>query len=275
MSLSRLALRLAAYEALNPYATSLSGPWPTLAGGNVYDSRVTPIAGEDGWGPFLTEIEGRPLVTIYTEETEVDPTVGEYPADKEMADLVIEMQIAAMAEIEVVGADGVTTMVGQLAAPVTSREHEALLDVLEAQVRHLLNPQGNAPSGWIYRKNLARELHHVHSVPQRDPEKVMRFAARTLRLKVRVPLTVWPQLQKSPPPTGLDVLPEPLRRVACQLDPQSTGGRLCAKIAGMIAPPVVPTPLTDVRIYVGVDRGVTPTAADADVTGGVQFSQQP
>ena len=201
----------------------------------------------------------------------MDNSSGEYPPDKEIVDLVIEMMIAAQAKIEVADAAGNPQTFGQLVAALTSSEAEALLDLLEAQVRNALDPQGYAPSAAVFRR-VARELHHVHSVPQRDAEKINRFAARTLRLKIRVALTVWPALLTSPPPTGLAVLPTPLSYVAGLLDPNSTGGQLCAQMAGLIGPASAPVPLTDIRVFTNVNRGVAPTATDDDITADVPLS---
>ena len=68
MALARLALRLAAIEALLPSAVAATGPYPTVAGAQVYDSRLDPIADPDAWEAFLTEVEGNPIVIVYTEE---------------------------------------------------------------------------------------------------------------------------------------------------------------------------------------------------------------
>jgi hypothetical protein len=270
VSLSRLALRLAAYEALCPFAVIATGPWPTLAGSNVFDSRMDPIASSDDWSAFIESIEGKPILTVYTEEQEADPVAGEYEADREMVDLVIELMIAAAGSVEVAGADGSTQIIGAISAPITDRQHEAMLDILEAQVRRVLDPQGYA-GPQVYR-DVARELHHVHSSPQRDPDKVTRVAARTLKLKIRVPATSWPLAPTVPPATGLALLPQPLLGVALALDPGSTGGQTCAAAANWIAQPAPLVPLTDIRAYANLDRGATPTASNADETADVPLS---
>ena len=99
MSLARLALRLAAVEVLSPYAVAGVGPWPTGAGGAVFDSSITSISDADGWREFIAKVQGNPVITVYCEEQETDPTEGEYPADKEMLDLVVEIFIAAGAMV--------------------------------------------------------------------------------------------------------------------------------------------------------------------------------
>ncbi len=275
MSLSRLALRLAAYEALCPYASVVaSGPWPTVAGAEVYDSRVDPVATEDGWKAFLTKIEGKPLIIVYTEEQETSPYAGEYPADKEEVELVVELMIAAIGSVTVEQPNGETTTVGTLEAPISDRLREALLDLLEAQVRFVLDTQSYAPTALVYSK-IARELHHVHSVPQRDAATQARVAARTVKFKLAVPATSWPLAPSSPPASGLALLPSPLLGVAQALNPASSGGLVCAQLAGLVAQPAPLVPLTDIRILANVDRSVAPTAptgSDSDVVGDAPLS---
>ena len=102
MSLARLALRLAAVEALCPaaaLAASPAGPFPTVAGDRVYDSRIDLIAaaeGTDDLAAALAEIENKPILVVYTEEQGTTP-YGEvkYPAGEEIVTLVIEAMIAS------------------------------------------------------------------------------------------------------------------------------------------------------------------------------------
>ena len=272
MSLSRLALRLAACEALAPFASSASGPWPTLAGREVYDSRIDPIAAASDWEQFLARIDGKPIVILSTEDHETVPFEGaQYPAEIEMVDLFVEIMIAAGGLVEVVNPDGSQATVGQLGAAVTDRQREALLDLLEGQIRYVLSTVALAPSAALFRQ-IARECHHVHSVPQREVDKTQRVAARTMIFKLRVPQDQWPAFPASPAATGLGLLPQPLQQVATALDPTSSGGVLCATLATLIGPPAAPTALGDIRLSSNLDRVVTPTLADDDVTGDVAFS---
>ena len=66
MSLSRLALRLAAVEALCPSSLAETGPYPTWAGNEVFDSRITPIADASEW-------QKRPSLRLDNQQT-TDPT---------------------------------------------------------------------------------------------------------------------------------------------------------------------------------------------------------
>jgi len=100
----------------------------------------------------------------------------------------------------------------------------------------------------------------------------VRFAARTLTLKLRVKLTIWPSLPASPPASGLALLPGPLGVVAAALDPTSTGGQLCAELAAALTSPNALPALTDIRITANLNRGATPTPTSNDFIGDVPFS---
>ena len=278
MSLSRLALRLAAVEVLSPYAVAGLGPWPTGAGGRVYDSSIMPVSDADGWRDFLAHVEGRPVVTVYAEEQLTDPTEGEYPADKELLDLVVEIFIAAGQTVEVANPDGTTQPVGTLAAAITSPQIEATLDLIEHQVRSLLDPSkpdpanpASAAARQVYTK-LARELHHVKSAPIRDAtDRLSRQAARTVTFKLRIPHgAAYGATAAGVDPT-IAGLPYPLLAVAEMLDPASAAGQLVRQIAAGMAEAATLTPLSDIRIASNLDRGVTPTAANADMTSDVSL----
>ncbi len=274
MSLSRLALRLAAYEALCPFAArAAKAGFPTLAGANVYDSRIDPIDAGDDWGQFLASIEGDPIVIVYTEPHDTEPTPGaEYPAEREFVDLVAEMMIASAGSVEVEQPDGSTTTVGTIAAPITDAQHEAILDVLEAQVRQVLSLTAPPSGPWL---SVATELHHIRSVPQRSTDKTVRLAARTLTMRFRVASTRW-AAPGSAVGAGLSALPPPLLTVALALAPASPHAQMLVALAALIAPPSALTPLTDIRINASLDRSAAPTnpagtdsdiVADAPLTG--------
>ena len=269
MSLSRLALRLAAVEALCPSALAETGPYPTWAGNEVYDSRITPIADASEWQNFVAQIEGKPLLTVYTEEQETEPTEGEYPADKELVHLVVELMIAAQAVVEVEGPDGQPMHIGSLEAPITSPQHEATLDMLEQQIRNMLDP-GSAVCPAPYSR-VARELHHVKSAPVRDAtDRLSRQAARTLTFKMRI-ARAQPYGSPSDAPADIAGLPEPLLTVARALEPSSPAGQLVRQIARGQPPAPILTRLNDVRIFTGLDRGETPTEADADLVSDARL----
>jgi hypothetical protein len=261
MSLSRLALRLAAVEALNPHASVLAGPWPTLAGNLVYDSRIDPIATSvsvDAFTAAMQTLESKPIVTVYTEEHETSPIEGAtYPAEIEIVDLVVQLQIGARGEIDFVDAEGVPQSFGGSTIPATDADAEALIDVLEAQVRRLLDPQSPMASSALFRR-VAMERHSLHSLPERAAERGTRLAMRTLKMKFKVRATTWPS-PAAPPASGLDALPEPLRTVAVGLAGTAAGRRL-AKFAGSMTQAPRAVPLSDIRIATNLDRGAAPAS---------------
>ncbi len=271
MSLSRLALRLAAVEALCPSALVENGPYPTWAGKQVFDSRITPIPDADGWKRFVEQVEGRPLVTVYTEEQQTDPTEGEYPADREFVDLVVEIMIAAGATVTVEGPDGQPMEVGSIEAAIADPQIEAMLDMIEHQARSLLDPSSQACP--LPYSKVAFELHHVRSAPVRDAaDRLSRQAARTVTFKVRVRHATPYGSPKAGVPADIANLPEPLLTVAQAITPTSPAGQLIRQIASGQAPAPVLPDLNDIRIFTGLNRGaVAPTTADADLVSDRRF----
>lgn len=253
MSLSRLALRLAAVESLCPSALAETGPWPTWAGNRVYDSRIAPITDANDWKNFVASVDGKPMVAIYTEEQETNPTEGEYPADREFVELYAEIMIAASAFVEVDG-----QKIGSIEAPITDAQHEAMLDLLEQQLRNMLDPQSEAATAPYVK--VAFELHHVKSVPMRDAvNRQSRQAARTISFKVRVRHAQAFGNPKPGEPADIAGLPEPLKAVALAVTPSSPAGQLLRQIALGQPPRPKRAPLDDIHIATNLDRGKAPT----------------
>jgi hypothetical protein len=248
MSLARLALRLAAVEALCPWSAIQGGPYPTPAGPRVYDSRQQPIDG-------LSDLETKPILIVYTEDDASTPYEGaRRNADEQIVVLVVEEMIAAKAEVEFDAPDGSKSTIGTLVSPISDPQQEMLLDLLEAAVRRLLDTRNEMPSSAALAR-VAMEIRRVESQPQRADDKATRLAARTLKLHIKVKPDAWPTSPAVPAPTGLTALPEPLRSVAAVLDPASDGGQACAAIAVLVpgAPPA-PVALAGIGITTDVDR---------------------
>lgn len=268
MSLSRLALRLAAVEALCPAALIGTGPYPTVAGPRVDDSRIDLIAAAESpeeLAQALSALEDKPLLVVYTEEQQTAPYGDgqfKYPAEENIVTLVIEAMIAGSGVMQIEMPDGTTQSVGTFEAPVTDRQHEAMLDLLEAQVRYILTPKNRAPSATLYNK-VAMETRTIHSDPQRASDRTLRLASRTIKFHVKVKGEIWPQVPASPAPTGLDMLPDPLKCVAKGLLSGSSGASLCATIAASIAgAPALPPPLQGVDMYLNLNGVVSETDQD-------------
>ncbi|VFU07930.1 hypothetical protein [Methylocella tundrae] len=270
MSLARLALRLAAIEALCPSATVATGPYPTVAGARVDDSRVDLIAAAESpeaIAAALAALENNPLLVVYTEEQQTSP-YGDvrYPAAEEVVTLVIEAMIAGSGVMQIELPDGTIQSIGTLEAPVTDRQHEAMLDLLEAQVRYILTIKNRAPTAVLYNK-VAMETRMIHSDPQRAADRTLRLASRTIKFHVKVKAEVWP--------APVAALPEPLASVAAGLAPGSSGALLCASLLPLIpGAPALPPPLQGIDIYTHLDG--TASATDPDgvhaVAAAMDFS---
>lgn len=272
MSLARLALRLAAVEALNPYATIATGPWPTIAGPRVFDSRIDLLSESE-----LADIEGSPIVIVYTEKDDSRPYEGSrLPQYEQVCELAVELMIAAAGTVQVEQADGSLKTVGALTTPITNRQHEALLDVLEALVKRVLDPNSQAPSAATLFKAVAMEIRHIESVPQRADDRVTRLAGRTLCFMVKVKTDAWPvSTMVSPAPTGFGLFPKPLQDVANLLPPGSSGYAVCTEMAPLITQPVTLPALDDIRVFANINRTYAPTqtdGSDSDVVADVEFS---
>jgi hypothetical protein len=196
--LAKTALRLAAIEALCPSTLAASGPWPTIAGNRVYDTRLDPIDID----AELAGLEGKPIVTVYTERDHLKP-YGEakYPAQEFFCDLTIEMAIAALGVVTIPGPDGSSETIGTVEAALSDRQREGLLDWLDASVCQLLAAkrpgQDSPPSAALYNR-IAMEVHESASEPQRADNRVVKLAMRTRTFKVKLKADHWPTGDDAP-----------------------------------------------------------------------------
>ncbi len=260
MSFSRLALRLAAIEALCP-AILLATPgakFPTLAGPRIYDSRIDAIESLSG------QDRGQPIVVVYTETTKSSPyTGGTHRPNEHFVDLVIEALIAIGGTITVQNADGEPEEVGTVETPVTDRQHEAMLDVHEGLIRRVFDRSAAVESARLFFR-VAMEVREIDSEPLRDADKTTRLAQRTIRFSCKIKADAWPSPSLSPTaPTGLERLPAPLSTVAAALPAGSSGRALCATAATMIPDADGLVPLSGFDFYAGIGR--EPAADDFDI----------
>lgn len=221
MSLVRAALRLVTVEALRPSANLPDGPFPTLAGRHVYDSRIDPI--ED-----LRLEERRPIAAVYTEQDNADP-IAQSGARlyQSTVDLVIELSVAACEQV----AAGIVTGV-----PESDADLEFWLDLFEAQIRWVLH---FGPTGKMWRTLAILPAVDINSLPHRTSEEGVRLAMRTLRMKIK--LRAVDEFDPAPAttPTGLARLPEPLKSVIASLPQDNYGVKIALGLAD--AMPVMPT----------------------------------
>jgi hypothetical protein len=238
MSLARLALRLAAIEALRPTASLVTSIWPTVAGKMVFDSRIDPI--ED-----MKVDESRPVICVYTEHDagQAGQKRGG-PPFLDTIDLVFELSVVVK-----VAQDG-DPNVFAVGEPETDAELEAVIDILEAQIKFVLL---YGPTGKIWRDISHRKVHDPRSAPHRTSEEGARLARRTMTWKVEVQDDCY---DPAPPvaPTGFDVFPEPLLGLAKVLPANSYALSILKGLAADPSAPVMPvaTPLETVVMNVAV-----------------------
>jgi hypothetical protein len=197
MSFARTALRIAAMEALRPWAcVPTSGPYPTSAGPYVFDSRLDPI-------DELQIAEQRPIAIIYTEEDASDPATMSGPElYLRCVDLAIEIAVPASATL---GPDEAFIEIA-----TTDSALEFKLDLLECQILHALQ---FGPTGKTFRAIAELPAKEIRSLPHRSSEQLIRLAFRTVTLKVRLRRSDLVASNLYAPAEGLEVYPEPLRTV--------------------------------------------------------------
>lgn len=230
MSLVRTALRLATLNALRG---------ATIADVRVYDSRV------DDFSPENFPADARPTIILLTDEEE-GPALSEQnggPPFRRMIDLVIEMGMVQTFELPE-DEGGPVIVPGY---PTTDAEHESQLDLLEFQVKRRLMYDLSSESA-LWRK-VALQVTKYDCHRQVMDETGVKIAARVLTWQVEVSddqIEVYRPAQQAVP-TGLDVLPEPLRSVAKALPPGS-GLDICNTIAAAISPPLTAGPLKGLNV---------------------------
>lgn len=252
--LSRLALRIAVCEALAPTGASV---FPTIAGPRVYDTRVDSL-------DSLDALDARPMVIVYAEEHISEPYGrARQPADAQTVTLTLELIIATRGEVAIEMDGGATEIVGTIDAPPTDAQREALLDLLEAEVRRALDRR-EMRQGRAMLDAVLWEVREAASLPLRDVDRTTRLAQRSLQVKVKIPNDSWPE-PGAARGVGLDALPEPLRTVAHLLPAGSPHLAICEVVAGRISAPSSLPPPSGAALYVGVDRAAPPTEASHDV----------
>src|SRR4051812_14085280 len=123
MSIAQLVLRRAAIEAMCPFATAAAGPWPTLAEGRVFDSRIDAI--DSLWGE-----EAKITTVIYCEDAAAEAgsqTSGAPYFPK--VDLVFEIGAVVRKVLDEEHGGGFA-----LGAPESEPELEAAIDTVVSQV---------------------------------------------------------------------------------------------------------------------------------------------
>ena len=259
--LSRLALRLAAMEALAPSSLLETGGGMTLVGRHVYDSRQMLIDGLD------ETLENQPVICVYTEEVEGLPYMGNKIAlELFSVSLVVEMTIVSKSTIGVQDAEHNFATIGEINVPLMESVHEGILDVLEAQVMRRLVLKADCDDAKQLFHSIAIEVVALQSYPLRDNARSARLAGRTLSIKCRILPDDWPEASLTPVVReGFDLLPNPLQKVARFLPEQSSGYQLCKEIVPLIQGQGTLTGLAEASAFVGLNRVATANNNDAAV----------
>ncbi|WP_158873995.1 hypothetical protein [Antarcticirhabdus aurantiaca] len=171
MSLARVALRIAAVEALRGR---------TRIGANVLDSQIgiLDVAGDGG----LRTDEDRPFLAVYTDAGKSEGAEARNLRENGEIDLVFVVGVmTALTEID--PETGAARLIG-LGLPGTDAAFEFLLDLVDRQITAVLTDPANEWSE-IWRK-LVDEV--VRVVRRRDASAgdADRLAAREIRLTVKV-----------------------------------------------------------------------------------------
>ncbi|WP_316234970.1 MULTISPECIES: hypothetical protein [unclassified Bradyrhizobium] len=242
--LARAFFRLCALEALRPSALlAADGPWPTLAGKYVSDSRIDPI------DDHIASEERRPLIGVYTEGTRLHRIAQSGPLlHKADVDLVFEISVVSRF------ADSSGTPIVDFCE--TDGQTEAALDALESQIYDVLH---DGPTGALFRKMGKGFAESWHSEPRRSGEEDIKLAHR----KVTAGFRLKESYLDPPPvtqPADLARLPAPLQSIAAILDGSTYLADLVLGLArsAFVMPNRVP--LNSVSLTATPQGGVTGTA---------------
>lgn len=250
--LARAFLRLCALEALRPSSLlAAHGPWPTLAGQYVSDSRIDPV--DDNIGSD----ERRQLIGVFTETgslTKIAQAGPQFYAGE--VDLVFELSTVA----RYTNGEG---------APIidyadTDAATEAQIDVLEDEVFHALH---FGPTGKLFRQMAKLPVMEWQSVPHRSGTEDIRLAKRTVRARLRMKEVCYAAAPATAP-VGLDRLPPALRDIATQLGGSSYLADLALGLA--LAAPVMPVavPFEIGALQLQPVAGVPPIGANVPIPQG-------
>lgn len=166
MSMNRLLTRLAAVSALNNFG---EGPWPTIAGPNVFDSKIEPVDDSVFDRAF-------PTCVVYTDYDKDHWNKGNKVHQPRLLTLTLELLVVTAQKV---GGDSATY---QLDCPETDSEIETSLDIFEAQIYRALAAGNEASDCFSY---LCPGYEAVISRRGASVEGGLRLAARQITLETR------------------------------------------------------------------------------------------
>lgn len=245
MTLARTALRLCVSACLKGDDTDR----PTIAEGRVYDSRISDLAPES----FVEDAKATVILLTDGDEGDALSVQNGGPPFRRMIDLVIEMGMTLALK------DGDDYSVGY---PDTDARLEGSLDLLEFQIMRRL-AYDPAPMSALFRRFTRIRKHDNHRQVLDDTG--VKIACRVLTLTCEVnddQVVIYNAASNLPAvPSGLDILPEPLRSVAKALPVGSKGRDVCASFAAALAPVVAPA-LREFNIELTNPNNAPPVEAD-------------
>ena len=221
------ALRLAAVEVLSPTASQPNGPFPTLAGRLVYDSRGAPLEDLRQDAPYT------PILSLYTPESGVKLRGSQAAASDSEADAWLDIIAELAVKSSQDGVDFVDAMAGD------DPEARLVLAALCAQVRRLLE---RSQAGGLWRR-LVRSIEETEYKTYAVPD----FGLRWHRVTIRMHCSIRDD-DLSMDSAGL---PEPLRSVYEALPDGSYAKEKLAALAAHFAAETLPA-LNEVHLNTGL-----------------------
>ena len=226
MSLNRLITRIAVVSALNNYVES---PWPTIAGPNIFDSKIEPV--ED-----MKVDRAFPCAVVYTDYDKDHWTKGDYDRKHRLMTVTIEMLIVQASQISAEGA----APTYQLETPFTDSEIETSLDMFEVQIFRALSAGTEAADCFNY---LCPSYDNVISRRGASIEGGQRLAARQLTLEM-----------KAARDNIKGVIPEPIAAFLAKLEQYDDYGDRIDDIRAMFTAPASDTDAERARKAYGYSR---------------------
>jgi hypothetical protein len=226
MSLVRTALRLAAVNTLAGVDAS-SGP--TIANNRVYDSRISDFS------PETYPDDAKPTIIVLTDDDQGESLSHQNggPPFRRNISLVFEFAMVQGTQMQF-EEDGETKTVFVPGFPATDAEHEASLDLLEFQILRRLSADPD-PTASLFRSISPRSWSYNCHRQVMDNSGV-KIAARVLTLVTEVTDDQVQVYKTGAAPTGLDVLPAPLVKIAKALPAGSSGLATITALAAALQP---------------------------------------
>lgn len=259
----RTALRLATIAALTGGGNggSDSSPvWPTMARGNVFDSKRNPI--ED-----IIGTERRPVIVVRTDLDEGHYNNAGAPVPKLMRrDVSLILELSVLGQIHVIDpGSGKETV--EIDSPESDSQLEAALDLLEWQVKNSLFGSANFNSWWPRQwSRLGWTSDQLYTEPDHGG---LRLAARWVSIPVRAPEDCLPGPLRYDDPSWMQHLPDYLATIFDRIETEGGGdlkiaaAQLRAVLEGqpLVAPAVYPA-LLRVRYRMTERAAATPSGED-------------